>query len=266
MSMMPPMGGSNAQTEQVQAIIQAVAQGQDISQFSPEAISAAKRFTAMRANELNTMINSTNIPQNVSREMLRNELQMYEGFTSKLAEDDPEFASMMDVALIGAGVYATAKYGPLALAKAKTMGEAAYSNAQSMSQAASQRMSDMSARAKQSAARGFGFASRMGERGVGAARDMGQRGMGAAKGYAQAAGAAASPYVQRTGQAINRGIGGAAAGMSSAAEYLGSPEFQSSTANLRNRAQNVGQKTYGFGKNLASGLSKGVRRLFRMPF
>jgi hypothetical protein len=187
--------------------------------------------------------------------MLRNELQMYEGFTSKLAEDDPEFASMMDVALIGAGVYATAKYGPLALAKAKTMGEAVYTNAQSMSQAASQRMSDMSARAKQSAARGFGFASRMGERGVGAAADFASRGV-----------EYASPYAQRAGQAINRGIGGAAAGMSSAAEYLGSPEFQSSAANLRNRAQNVGQKTYGFGKNLASGLSKGVKRLFRMPF
>ena len=135
----------NNQEQQIQAIVQAVAQGQDISQFDPQSLSAAKQYVTMKANELNKMVNSTSTPPNVTREMLRNDLDMYQGFADLLATDDPQFATAMDIAFIGAGIYATAKYGPMAAAKAKTgfgyarqqapaMASAAYGKAAEMGQ------------------------------------------------------------------------------------------------------------------------------------
>ena len=120
----------NPNMEEIQAVIQAVANGQALDQFDPSMISAAKQFSAMKANELNKMINSTSMPPNVTREMMRNELDMYQGFADKIAEDDPEYATAMDIAFIGAGLYATAKYGPMAAAKARSGFQATYGFAQ----------------------------------------------------------------------------------------------------------------------------------------
>ena len=43
----------NPNMEEIQAVIQAVANGQALDQFDPGMISAAKQFSAMKANELN---------------------------------------------------------------------------------------------------------------------------------------------------------------------------------------------------------------------
>ena len=114
-----PVDPSSQLSQQIQGVIAAVAQGQDISQFDPQVISAAKQQVVMQANQLSRLVNSSSLPPNVTREQLRDDIAMYEGFANKLAEDDPTFANLMDVALIGAGVYAGAKYGPMAAAKAK---------------------------------------------------------------------------------------------------------------------------------------------------
>ena len=236
------------QMQQIQGVIQAIAQGQDISQFDAKAISAAKQYSASRANELNRMINSTDLPPNVTREMVRNELDMYQGFADKIAENDPQYATIMDGIFIGAGLYAGAKYGPMALTKMRSMGQQGFGYAQQGAQAARGAVSNMGARAGAAASAG-----------VGAAADFASRGM-----------EAGAPYAQRAGQAVNRGVGAAAAGASRTAEYFSSPEFKNSYQNVAQNArtmgkhagsaaQNMGQKTFGFA-------SKALRRLFRIPF
>lgn len=152
----------NPNMEEIQAVIQAVANGQALDQFDPSMISAAKQFSAMKANELNKMINSTSMPPNVTREMMRNELDMYQGFADKIAEDDPEYATAMDIAFIGAGLYAGAKYGPMAAAKARTGFKATYGFAQNMGG----NMADL-------ASRGAEYGSQVGQKTHGFAKSAG---------------------------------------------------------------------------------------------
>ena len=206
-------GEINDATEQIMAIIQAVAQGQDISNFDPRMLSAAKQHTATKANELNKMINSSSLPPNVTRETLRNELQMYEGFTNKLAEDDPQFANAMDIAFVGAGLYAAYKYGPMAAAKAKTVGAATY---------------------------GYG-----------------QEAYGKAAGAVSGAG-------QSAGAAVQRGVGAAADFASRGSEYF---QNRGAFPGVKPYSPTYGyaQKAAGYGKQAMGALSKGVRRMFKIP-
>ena len=149
---------ASQQEMQIQAVVEAISKGQDISQFDSQSISAAKQYVTMKANELNRIINSTDTPPNVTREELRGELDMYQGFADKLAEDDPAFASMMDVAMIGAGVYGAAKYGPMAAAKAK-------SSFGYLRQQAPEMASSAYARASEAGQKSFGY----GKKAMGAA-------------------------------------------------------------------------------------------------
>ena len=55
-----PMGQINEQTESIMNIVQADAQGQDVSQFDPQSLSAAKQYVTMKANELNKMVKYSN--------------------------------------------------------------------------------------------------------------------------------------------------------------------------------------------------------------
>ena len=149
---------------------------------------------------------------------------------------------MMDAALIGAGVIGAAKYGPLALAKAKTMGESAYGFAQTQVANAKAYTAGASGAAGQFASRGMEYASGVPGRTRTAATQFGAsardafRGPYAAPGYGPGASSPMGPYGPPT-RAQNYGA----------------------------TAGRAGQKTFGFGKNLASGIGKGVRRLFRIP-
>lgn len=227
----------NAKEQEIQMIVQAVAQGQDLSQFDPSALSAAKNYVVSKANELNRMVNSADTPPNVTREMLRNELTMYEGFADKLAEDDPMFAGMMDAALIGAGVYGAAKYGPMAAAKLKTAGQATYgfgqnvaSGVKGMAGTATSAMGDFGSRAAQGASTVGGYAT------------------GAAQGVADAAGRGVQ-NVRDFGRGVTDNFG---------ANRIGSAPGMTGY----NAPYAAGQRTYGFGKNVLGGLARLGRKAF----
>ena len=66
-----PVDPSSQLFQQIQGVIAAVAQGQDISQFDPQVISAAKQQVVMQANQLSRLVNSSSVPPNVTREQLR---------------------------------------------------------------------------------------------------------------------------------------------------------------------------------------------------
>tara|TARA_B100000700_G_C15040112_1_gene854900 strand:+ start:311 stop:1039 length:729 start_codon:yes stop_codon:yes gene_type:complete len=223
----------NESIEAIQAVIQAISQGQDLNSFDPKAISAAKHQVTNRANELSNMINSTSLPPNVTREMLRNELDMYQGFADKLAEDDPEFAGLMDAAFIGAGIYVGAKYGPMAAAKAKTGAQAAY-----------------------------GFVKTK----VGGVPSYAAPAVDAVKGAYGAAAGYASPYFQQAGQYARSGLGSVADYASRGASYVTSPEFSQSMGDMRQRVGNYGQRTFGYGKQVMGAAGKAIRRALKLPF
>tara|TARA_R100000458_G_scaffold41478_1_gene39155 strand:- start:1191 stop:1922 length:732 start_codon:yes stop_codon:yes gene_type:complete len=230
----------NAQEAKIQTVIQAIAQGQDISNFDPQDISAAKQYSVKKANELNAMINSAQTPPNVTREMLRNDLQMYEGFASKIAEDDPMYAGMMDAAFIGAGLYAGAKYGPMAVAKMKTMGQQGFGFAQ-------QGVENIRNRASSAGAAIGGLGSRAAQ---GASTVAGYA-TGAAQGAAGLAGAGV-----RGARDFTRGI----------TDNLGANRLGSAPGMTGyNRPYAAGQQTFGFGKNVMGTLGKLGRRLLRIP-
>jgi hypothetical protein len=225
------------QVAKIQTIIQAIAQGQDISNFDPQDISAAKQYSVKKANELNAMINSAQTPPNVTREMLRNDLQMYEGFASKIAENDPMYAGMMDAAFIGAGLYAGAKYGPMAVAKMKTMGQQGFGFAQQAGAQASAAASGLAGRAATAGATVAGGVA------------------GATEGMAANAGRAAGAATQ-VARDYRRGI----------TDNLGANRMGSAPGMTQwNRPYAAGQQTFGFGKNVMGTLGKLGRRLLRIP-
>ena len=232
-------GFNNPREEEIAMVLQAVAQGQDLSNFDPQLLSAAKQYSVMKANELNTMINSNELPPNVSREMMRNELDTYQGFADRMAEDDPQYAGMMDAAFIGAGLYVTAKYGPMAAAKLKTAGAATYgfgqnvaSNLQGVAGTATSAMGGLGSKVAQGAATVGGYAT------------------GAAEGVVGAAGVGAQ-NVRDFGRGVTDNFG---------ANRLGSAPGMMGY----NRPYAAGQKTYGFGKNVLGGIARlGRKALLR---
>ena len=244
----------NAKEQEIQMIVQAVAQGQDLSQFDPAALSAAKNYVVAKANELNRMVNSADTPPNVTREMLRNELTMYEGFADKLAEDDPMFAGMMDAALIGAGVYGAAKYGPMAAAKLKTAGQATYGFGKDMAGKAASAMGGLGTKAATAASGAAGYASGVAGGAASAVSDFASRGAeyGAPRAQ-QFAGAARDAFYGGPMGPQNLNTGNR-------------PPFMNAMNTNAQRygamAGNVGQKTYGFGKNVLGGLARLGRKAF----
>ena len=224
--------GMNPQEEQIAMVLQAVAQGQDLSSIDPKMLSAAKAYSVKKVNDLNQMVNSAELPPNVTREMIRNELSIYEGFANKMTEDDPQYADAMDAAFIGMGLYAGAKYGPMAWAKAKTMTGQAYG----FGQTAAQSVSGLGGRAAAAGAATVGGIT------------------GAAEGMAANVGAAAGGVAQGV-RDYGRGI----------TDNLGANRLGSAPGMIQhNKPYAAGQKTFGFGKNLLSGIANlGRKALFR---
>jgi len=253
----------NAKEQEIQMIVQAVAQGQDLSQFDPSALSAAKNYVVSKANELNRMVNSADTPPNVTREMLRNELTMYEGFADKLAEDDPMFAGMMDAALIGAGVYGAAKYGPMAAAKLKTAGQATYGFGKDMAGKATSAMGGLGTKAATAASSAAGYAAGATRGATNFAQNVGDRIRTAAPSYYAQTRSGLSPLARNVRDVAEAGVQGVRDFGRGVTDNFGANRIGSAPGMTGyNAPYAAGQRTYGFGKNILGGLARLGRKAF----
>mgnify|MGYP003110915286 CR=1 FL=1 len=260
----PPQVTGN-ELDEIQAIIQAISNGQDVKNFDAQTISAAKQYAVQKANELNAMINSSNLPPNVSREMLRNDLSMYQGMADKLAEDDEVFATAMDAAFIGAGLYTAAKYGPMAIAKAKTMGQNTYGFAQRTAGSAAESIRNIpgSVRAGAAGAANYArdFASRAAEYATSGTQEMNQAIRPPAPGSGNI------PYPdEQTVRSNQYAYDRSGAGRATPDPPMRGATTSRTPGRFQQWASPTAQRTFGFGQNLASGAGKAIRRLFRIPF
>ena len=256
----------NAKEQEIQMIVQAVAQGQDISQFDAQSINAAKSYTVSQANRINQMVNSTDLPANVTREMLRNELDMYQGFADKLAENDPEYASAIDIAFMGAGLYATAKYGPMAAAKLKTAGQATYGFGKDMAGKAASAMGGLGTKAATAASGAAGYASGVAGGATNFAQNVGDRIRAAAPSYYAQTRSGLSPLARNVRDVAGAGVQGVRDFGRGVTDNFGRNRIGSAPGMMGyNAPYSAGQKTYGFGKNVLGGIARlGRKALFRV--